>query len=531
MEAVAETSEAFMERYFGGETFSESEIRAALRTNVIDGSIVPVSMGSNTLCQGVYTLLDDIVKYVPSPEDRICAGISLKTNGIFQADYDFSKVKSAYIYKTISDPFIGKYSLIKVCSGVLKTDDTMYNSDSDVETKIGKLYVMQGNKPIEVSELHAGDLGALAKLTGAKTGDTLSTKANPVAYAKTEYSKPYTAKRYKAVNKADIDKISQSLQKLTDEDKTLRVVNDSENRQTLLYGMGEQHLEVIASRLENEYKVKIELSKPKVAYRETIRKKVEVREKYKKQSGGHGQYGDVAMEFEPSGDLETPFVFEEKVVTLPDLVEILKNNWEGCETLRLRFINEAAKFGNGCEQADKIAQEMVEYFVECVDSYNQKYEDIIYSPCIGTFSWVVNIGKRIGASADGRKSHEPIAANMSPVPSRDISGPTAAINSYLKLNTSSMAAGAPIDLRVSINGLEGEEGTRRIAALVETFIEMGGNMMTLTITSVEELRRAMENPEKYRGLRVRMGGWSAYYTLLSKESQKIHLKRVEHGLV
>lgn len=106
---------------------------------------------------------------------------------------------------------------------------------------------------------------------------------------------------------------------------------------------------------------------------------------------------------------------------------------------------------------------------------------------------VVNIGKRIGASADGRKSHEPIAANMSPVPSRDISGPTAAINSYLKLNTSSMAAGAPIDLRVSINGLEGEEGTRRIAALVETFIEMGGNMMTLTITSVEELRRAMEN--------------------------------------
>ena len=249
MEAVAETSEAFMERYFGGETFSESEIRAALRTNVIDGSIVPVSMGSNTLCQGVYTLLDDIVKYVPSPEDRICAGISLKTNGIFQADYDFSKAKSAYIYKTISDPFIGKYSLIKVCSGVLKTDDTMYNSDSDVETKIGKLYVMQGNKPIEVSELHAGDLGALAKLTGAKTGDTLSTKANPVAYAKTEYSKPYTAKRYKAVNKADIDKISQSLQKLTDEDKTLRVVNDSENRQTLLYGMGEQHLEVIASRL------------------------------------------------------------------------------------------------------------------------------------------------------------------------------------------------------------------------------------------------------------------------------------------
>ena len=314
MEAVAETSEEFMERYFGGETFSEAEIRAALRANVLDGSIIPVSMGSNPLCQGVYTLLDDIVKYIPSPEDRECAGINVKTNEIYHADYDFSKAKSAYIYKTMVDPFIGKYSLIKVCSGVLKTDDVMYNKDSDVEAKIGKLYVMVGNKPQEVSELHAGDLGALAKLNGAKTGDTLSTKATPLAFSRTEYSKPYTAKRYKAVNKGDIDKISQSLQKITDEDKTLKVVNDSENRQTLIYGMGDQHLDIVASRLENEYKVKIELDEPKVAYRETIKKKSDVEYKYKKQSGGHGQYGHVKMRFEPSGDLDTPYVFEQVVV-------------------------------------------------------------------------------------------------------------------------------------------------------------------------------------------------------------------------
>lgn len=314
MEAVAETSEEFMERYFGGETFSEAEIRAALRTNVIDGSIVPVSMGSNILCQGVYTLLDDIVKYIPSPEDRECAGINNKTNEIYHADYDFAKAKSAYVYKTMVDPFIGKYSLIKVCSGVLKTDDLLYNRDKDAEGKIGKLYVMQGNKPIEVSELHAGDLGALAKLTTARTGDTLSTKATPITFARTEYSKPYTGKRYKAVNKADIDKISQSLQKLTDEDKTLQVINDAENRQTLIYGMGDQHLDIVASRLENEYKVKIELSQPKVAYRETIKKKSDVEYKYKKQSGGHGQYGHVKMRFEPSGDLETPYVFEQVVV-------------------------------------------------------------------------------------------------------------------------------------------------------------------------------------------------------------------------
>lgn len=224
------------------------------------------------------------------------------------------------------------------------------------------------------------------------------------------------------------------------------------------------------------------------------------------------------------------FVFKEKVVTLPQLVEILKDNWEGNHALRMRMLNEGAKFGNGQDEADAFACEMTDYFVEQVEAYNRQYEDLIFSPCIATFSWIVNIGKRIGASADGRMSREPIAANMSPAPSRDVSGPTAALNSYLKLSTDSMAAGAPIDLRVSLSGLEGEEGTRRIAAMIKTFIQMGGNMMTLTITSVEELRRAMEEPEKYRGLRVRMGGWSAYYTLLSKESQKVHLKRVEHGL-
>lgn len=314
MEAVAETSEEMMERYFGGETFSEAEIRAALRSNVCDGSIVPMSMGSNTLCQGVYTLLDDIVKYMPSPENRQVAGINMKTNDIYHADYDFSKAKSAYIWKTIVDPFIGKYSLIKVNSGVLKTDDLIYNVDRDIEEKIGKLYVLQGNKPIEVPELHAGDIGALAKLTAARTGNSLSTKATTIKFGKWEISTPYTYLRYKPKNKADVDKISQALQKMTHEDLTLKVVNDVENRQTLLYGMGDQHLEIIASRLLNEYKVEIELSRPKIAYKETIKKTSDVEYKYKKQSGGHGQYGHVKMRFSPSGDLDTPYVFEQEVV-------------------------------------------------------------------------------------------------------------------------------------------------------------------------------------------------------------------------
>ena len=314
MEAVAETSEEFMERYFNGDAFSEAEIRAALRNNVMESSIVPMSMGSSLLCQGVYTLLDDIVKYMPSPENREIAGINLKTNEIFAADFDFSKQKSAYIFKTIVDPFIGKYSLIKVCSGVFKNDDLIYNEEKDIEEKISKLYILQGSKPIEIKELHAGDIGAIAKLTAARTGNTLSTKANPIRYGKTEISTPYTVMRYQAQNKADIDKISQSLQKMTHEDQTLKVVNDAENKQTLLYGMGDLHLEVVTSRLLSEYKAGIKLSPPKVAYKETIQKKSDVEYKYKKQSGGHGQYGHVKMKFEPSGSLEEPYVFEQMVV-------------------------------------------------------------------------------------------------------------------------------------------------------------------------------------------------------------------------
>ena len=314
MEAVAETSEEMMERYFSGETFSEAEIRAALRTNVCDGSIVPMTMGSNVLCQGMYTLLDDIIKYFPSPENRVVAGINMKTNDIYHADYDFSKAKSAYIWKTIVDPFIGKYSLIKVNSGVLKTDDVIYNVDKDIEEKIGKLYVLQGNKPIEVKELHAGDIGALAKLTAARTGNSLSTKATTIKYGKWEMPVPYTYMRYRPKNKGDVDKLSQALQKISHEDLTMKYVNDSENKQMLLYGMGDVHLEVIASRLLNEYKVEIELEKPKVAFRETIKKNSDVEYKYKKQSGGHGQYGHVKMRFEPSGNLEEAYEFEQVVV-------------------------------------------------------------------------------------------------------------------------------------------------------------------------------------------------------------------------
>ncbi|MCI5613764.1 MAG: EF-Tu/IF-2/RF-3 family GTPase, partial [Agathobacter sp.] len=271
-------------------------------------------MGSNVMARGMYTLMTDIVKYFPSPDKRECNGIDTKTNEVFQANYDFSKAKSVYVFKTIVDPFIGKYSLVKVNSGVIKTEDTLFNYHQDTEEKIGHIYVIRGNKVEEVPELHAGDIGAFAKLQKTFTTDTLSTKNRPIAYIRTSFSKPYVDLRYKAVNKGDEDKISQALQKLLTEDLTLNHVNDKENSQTLLYGISEQHLDVVKSMLMEKYKVGIDLMKPKVAFRETILKKSDVEYKYKKQSGGHGQYGHVKMTFEPSGDIENAYVFEQTVV-------------------------------------------------------------------------------------------------------------------------------------------------------------------------------------------------------------------------
>ena len=203
VEAVAETSEEFMERYFNGDEFSEDEIRQALRVGVCDGSVVPVLMGSNTMARGQYTLMADIIKYFPSPDKCKCAGINTTNNEVFEADYDFAKPKSAYIFKSIVDPYIGKYSLIKVNSGVLKPDDTLYNYHRDAEEKLGKLYVITGSKVEEVKELHAGDIGALAKLAVSQTTDTLSMKKTPVTYIRTAISKPYVYLKYTAKTKGE----------------------------------------------------------------------------------------------------------------------------------------------------------------------------------------------------------------------------------------------------------------------------------------------------------------------------------------
>ena len=313
LEAVAETSEEYMERYFSGEEFTLDEIQGALREHVIDGSIVPVLMGSGINCQGFKTLLQVIDRYLPTPFFNDTATTEIYTGERFTAKYNDDVSLSARVFKTIVDPFIGKYSLMKICTGTLKPDSTVYNVNKDAEEKIGKLYVLRGKDAIEVAELKAGDIGAVSKLSVTQTGDTMAVRTAPIVYHKPQTSVPYTYMRYKTVTKGDEDKVSSALAKLMEEDLTLKAVNDKENRQLLLYGIGDQQLEVVVSKLLNRYKVEIELSKPKFAFRETIRKKVEAQGKYKKQSGGHGQYGDVKMSFEPSGDLETPYIFEEQV--------------------------------------------------------------------------------------------------------------------------------------------------------------------------------------------------------------------------
>ena len=313
MEAVAETSEELMERYFEGDEFTYEEISEALKTNVVDGSIVPVMMGSGINAQGIKMLIYGIRKYFPSPAQTSVYGNLITTGQMIPVEYDAEKHMSAKVFKTLVDPFIGKYSLFKVCTGTISADSTIYNVNQEKEEKVSKIYVLRGKETIEVKELKAGDIGAVAK-TGLATGDTIADKGAQVVYAKPQISTPYTYMKYAAVKKGDDDKVAAGLTKMMAEDLTLKSVNDVENRQTLLYGIGEQQLEIVASKLAERYKVEIELSRPKVAFRETIRKKATVTGTHKKQSGGHGQYGVVVMEFEPSGNLEEPYEFAEKVV-------------------------------------------------------------------------------------------------------------------------------------------------------------------------------------------------------------------------
>ncbi|MDR1209816.1 MAG: elongation factor G [Clostridiales bacterium] len=314
-EAVAETSEELMEKFFEEEPFTAEELEQGLRDGVASGVVTPALCGSATGNIGVAALLDAIAAYLP-PAGVIRPSISAenaRTGEPVVVKTGESEPFSAFVFKTIADPYVGRVSLFRVCSGAVRKDTPLYNSKKDITEKVTKLIVMRGKEQIEVEEIRAGDIGAIAKLTGTGTQDTLCARERPVVFPDIAFPAPLYSMAVAAKGKGDEDKIFQGVGRLLDEDKTLRFTIDPETKESVLYGIGDSHLDVVVNKLRNRNKLEIDLVTPTVPYREMLKSKIKVQGKHKKQSGGHGQYGDVWIEFEPSGDNSTPYVFEEKI--------------------------------------------------------------------------------------------------------------------------------------------------------------------------------------------------------------------------
>lgn len=309
-EAVAETDDDLMEKFFEGEAFTQKELVHGLHKGMNSGKITPVICCSDITMGCIDMLLKEIELLMPSPADVPAVEAESADGDIVETNYDKSAPAAGFIFKTIADPFVGKMSFIKVMSGELKANGDYINSNGNTPEKLGKLYVVCGKKQTEVASVNAGDIVAAVKI-GAATNDTLCDASKVISYPAIEFPKPCFKMAVKAKTQGDEAKISSGLQRLTDEDLTLLVSQDDSTKETLIAGLGEQHLEVAVAKLKTKFGADVLLTEPKIAYKETIRKKVKVQGKHKKQSGGHGQYGDVWIEFEPcvSDDL----VFEERV--------------------------------------------------------------------------------------------------------------------------------------------------------------------------------------------------------------------------
>ncbi|MBE7022817.1 MAG: elongation factor G, partial [Ruminococcaceae bacterium] len=310
MEAVAETDEDLMAKYFDGEEFTKDEIIKGLKKGTASRSIIPVLCGSALEDRGTRILLDAILDYMPNPDYAQKLAEDAAGEPV-EVEADLEAPLAAQCFKTIADPFIGRLSFIRVYRGTLKKDSMVYNTTGKAEEKISRIYIMRGRKQIETDRLVAGDIGAVPKLNITSTGDTLCDKSAQVTFPKIEFASPVTSMAIMPKAKGDEEKISAGLGKMMEEDKTIRLENNAETKQQVISGIGDQHIEVVISKLKAKYGVDVTLEEPKVPYRETIRKSVKAEGKHKKQSGGHGQYGHVWIEFEPT-DAED-LVFEEKV--------------------------------------------------------------------------------------------------------------------------------------------------------------------------------------------------------------------------
>ena len=299
IEQIAEFDDVLLEKYIEGETISELEIKSALRSATIETKIVPVLCGSALKNKGVQPLLNAIVEYLPSPMDiEGTQGIDAKTKEAIQVTYE-NKDFSALVFKAVADPFIGRLVYFRVYSGELKTGDSIYNSSTGKKERVGRIVRMHAQTREDMNIVKSGDIAALVGAKNATTGDTLSSPDSPIILENINFPDPVMSISIEPKTKVDQEKLTDALIKLADEDPTLKINFDSEVNQTLISGMGELHLEIIVDRMKREYKVEANIGKPKVAYRETITRKIEDEGKFIRQSGGHGQYGHVVLEAEP----------------------------------------------------------------------------------------------------------------------------------------------------------------------------------------------------------------------------------------
>ena len=293
MESLASTSDELMEKFFAEEEFTEEEMKEALRNGINDRSIAPVMVGSALTLDGISSLLYFIANSFPNPFGK-------KHERNLEGEYvriDPDGEPAVFVFKTVADPFVGKMSYFKVMNGTLKRDTVLKNLTTGENEKFARIYTVKGKKQTEVDELCCGDIGMTAKLVNTNTNDTLG---GSVEYKKIVFPTPYYGMALVPTAKGDEDKISGGIARLLEEDRTLRYENNAETKQMLVYGLGEQHLDIVMAKLKTRFGVSVRTELPKIAYRETIKKKIDAEGKHKKQSGGHGQYGHVKITFEPS---------------------------------------------------------------------------------------------------------------------------------------------------------------------------------------------------------------------------------------
>lgn len=305
LEAIATADDALMEKYFAGEEFTPEEIIEGLKKGVTAGEICPVFAGVQQTGAAVPLMVDTLLQILPSAADAVC-----RFEDGEEKAFDENGENALFVFKTIADPFVGKLSYFRVLSGKIKNDTRLINNRTGAEERLSKIMWLKGGKQEDAGEIIAGDIGSVSKLGNVLTGDTLSASGK-LAAAAVDFPSPTISVAVYPKAKGDEEKITQAFSRLCEEDPTIKVYTDNETHEQILSALGEQHIDVIISRLKSKFGAEVELKKPKIAYRETIRKPVKVQGRHKKQSGGHGQFGDVWIEFEPCDSDE--LVFEEKV--------------------------------------------------------------------------------------------------------------------------------------------------------------------------------------------------------------------------